>query len=80
MFHSGFSNSNTTSVHSWVESVESVLLVSYGHDLERVSFARLRLALSVNMDDSAKRFLAGLTPANWAEFKGLFVECFGQTV
>ena len=80
MFHSGFSNSNTTSVHSWVESVESVLLVSYGHDLERVSFARLRPVLSVNMDDSAKRFLAGLTPANWAEFKRLFVKCFGRTV
>ena len=80
MFHSGFSNSNTTSVHSWVESVESILLVSYGHDLERVSFARLRPVLSVNMDDSAKRFLAGLTPANWAEFKRLFVERFGRTV
>ena len=80
MFHSGFSNSNTTSVHSWVESVESVLLVSYGHDLERVSFARLRPVLSVNMDDSAKRFLAGFMPATWAAFKGLFVERFGRTV
>ena len=80
MFHSGFSNSNTTSVHSWVESIESVLLVSYGHNLERVSFACLRLVFSVHMDDSAKRFLAGLTPANWAEFKRLFVERFGRTV
>ena len=80
MFHSGFSNSNTTSVHSWVESIESVLLVSYGHDLEQVLFARLRPVLSVNMDDSAKRFLAGLTPVNWAEFKHLFVERFGRTV
>ena len=80
MFHSGFSNSNTTSVHSWVESVESVLLVSYGHDLERVSFAHLCAVLSVNMDDSTKHFLAGLTPANWVEFKRLFVERFGRTV
>ena len=80
MFYSGFSNSNMTPVHSWVESVESVLLVSYGHDLEWVSFARLCPVLSVNMDDSAKRFLAGLMLANWEEFKSLFVECFGRTI
>ena len=80
MLHSGFSSSNTTSVHSWVESVESVLIVSYGHDLERVSFARLRPVFSVNMDDATEHFLAGLTPANWVEFKGLFVERFGRTV
>ena len=80
MFHSGFSNSNTTSVHSWVESVESVLLVSYGHDLEQVPFAHLHPVLSVNMYDSTKCFLAGLMQANWAEFKCLFVERFGRTV
>ena len=80
MFHSGFMGNSSTSIHSWVESVESVLLVFNGHELDRVPFSRLWPVLMVNMDDRAKCFVGGLTPRTWAEYKRPFVERFGRMV
>ena len=58
MFHSGLSAGTlSSSVHNWVDSVESVLSVSFGGALDTVPFARLKPVLTVNLDDSAKRFL-----------------------
>ena len=78
VFHSGFI-SNATSVRSWVEWAESVLVVFYEHDLDCLPFARLRPVLTVNLDDSVKRFVNSLSPATWAEVKRLFVERYGRT-
>ena len=56
-------------MHSWLQSVESVLLVSFGQDLGFMSFERLRPVLVVNMDDSAKRFVSSIAPSGWLDFK-----------
>ncbi len=52
-----------------MQSVESVLLVSFGQDLGFMSFERLRPVLVVNMDDSAKRFVSSIAPSGWLDFK-----------